>query len=100
MASTLPFWVFLLLVGVLLSILVVGLPGRPTPSGKRGIGGVLTGSVRTAVTGGFLWAFLEVGILSILWGSTTLLLVGDAVSIASKFLTCFILVGSVTNISL
>jgi len=37
------------------------------------------------VIGGFLWGFLEVGILDILWGSTTLLLVGDVVSVASKF---------------
>jgi len=82
--------VFLLLtIGVLLERLGVELPGRLTLSGRRGIGGVLAGSVRTGVTGGFLWNFLEVGILGILWGITTLLLARDAVRVASKFLSCF-----------
>jgi len=86
MAFILLLGVFLLLmIGVLLGGLGVGLLGRPTLSGRRGISSVLAGSVRTGVTGGFLWVFLGVGILGILWGSTTLLLVGDAVSIASKF---------------
>ena len=49
---------------------------------------VLAGIVRTGVTGGSLWDFLGVEILGILWGSTTLLLVGDALSVASKFLIC------------
>jgi len=98
MASIALLGVFLLLVGVLLLVLEVGLPGRPTLSGRKGIGGVFAGIVRTGVTGGFLWVFLGVGILGILWGSTTLLLVGDAVSVASKFLSfysCWLL----TNIS-
>jgi len=77
--------IFLLLtIGVLLGGLWVGLPGRLTLFGRRGIGGVLAGSGRTGVTGGFLWDFLGVGILGILWGSTTLLLAGGAVSVASK----------------
>jgi len=93
-------WVFLLLIiGVLLVGLGVGLPGRLTLSGRRGIGGVLAGSMRTGVTGGFPWVFLAVGILGILWGSTTLLFVGDAMSVASKFSNCFIFIGSLTNIS-
>jgi len=83
--------VFLLLIEVVLSILEVGLLGRPTLSGRRGIGGVLAGSVSPGVTGGFLWDFLGVGILGILWGSTTLLLAGDAVSVASKFLFPFLI---------
>jgi len=37
----------------------------------------------------FSLGFLVVGILGILWGSTTLLLLGDAVSVASKFLSYF-----------
>ena len=41
-------------------------PERLTLSGRRGICGVLAGSVRTGVTGGFLWSFLGVGILGIL----------------------------------
>jgi len=78
MASILLLGVFLLLmIGILLGGLGIGLPGRLTPSGRRGIGGVLAGSVRTGVTSGFLWDFLGVGILGIFWGSTTLLLVGD-----------------------
>ena len=40
--------------------------------------------------GSSLWVFLGFGILDILWGSITLLLVGDVVSIASKFLNCFL----------
>ena len=79
----------LLMIGVLLGGLGVGLPGRLILSGRRGIGGVLAGGVRTSVTGGSLWGFLGVGILGILWRSTTLLLVGDAVSVASKFSNCF-----------
>jgi len=43
------------------------------------------------VIGGFLWGFLGVGILGNLWGSTTLLLAGDAVSVASKFLFPFLI---------
>ena len=79
--------VFLLLTtGILLGGLGVALPGRLIISGRRGISGVLAGSVRTGVIGGFLWDFLGVGILGILWGSTTLLLVGDSMSVASKFL--------------
>jgi len=78
---------FLLITGVLLGGLGVGQPARPTLSGRRGIGGVLAGSVKTGVTSGFLWDFLGVGILGILWGSTTLLLARDAVSVASKFLS-------------
>jgi len=89
MASIPLLGVFLLLVGVLLLVLGVGLPGRPILSGRRGIGGVLAGSVSTDVIGGFPWGFLGVGILGILWGSTTLLLAGDAVSVASKFPNCF-----------
>jgi len=86
MASIPLLGVFLLLtIGVLLGGLGVGLPGKLILSGRRGIGGVLAGSVRTGVTGGSLWAFRGVGILGILWGSTTILLVGDAVSVASKF---------------
>jgi len=74
MASIPLLGVFLLLTtGVLLGGLGVGLTGRLIPSGRRGIGGVLAGSVRTGVTGGSLRAFLGVGILGILWGSTTLL---------------------------
>ena len=92
MASTPLLEVFLFLAGILLGGLGVGLPGRLTLSGGRGIGGVLAGSIRTGVTGGFLWGFLGVGILGILWGSTILLLVGDVVSVASKFfLIAFIL---------
>jgi len=41
------------MIGVLLRGLGVGLPGRPTLSGRRGIGGVLAGSVRTGMIGGF-----------------------------------------------
>jgi len=86
MASIPLLGVFLLLtIGVLLGGLGVGLPGRLTLSGRRGIGGALAGSVRTGVISGFLWDFLRVGILGILWGSTTLLLAADAVSVASKF---------------
>jgi len=47
-------------------MLGVGLLGRPTLSGRRGIGGVLAGSVRTGVPDGFPWSFLGVGILGIL----------------------------------
>jgi len=65
------------------------MPGRPSVSGRRGIGSDLAGSTRTGVTGGFLCDFLGVGILDILWGSTILLLVGDVVSVASKFLCCY-----------
>jgi len=43
-----------LTIEVLLSILGVGLSGRPTLSGRRGIGGVLAGSIRTGVIGGSL----------------------------------------------
>jgi len=75
----------LLMIGVLLRGLRVGLPGRPTLSSRRSIDGVLAGRERTGVTGGFLWVFLMVGILGILWGSTTLLLVRDAGSVESKF---------------
>jgi len=90
MASIPLLGVFLLLmIGVLLGGSGVGLPGRPSLSGRRGIGGVLAGSIRTGVTGGFLWDFLGVGIIDILWGSTTFLLVGDAVSVASKFFCCY-----------
>jgi len=90
----------LLMMGVLLGGLGVGLPGRLILSGKRGIDGILVGSVRTGVTRGFLWGFLGVGILGILWGTTTLLLVGGVVSVASKFfLLLYILIGSFTNIS-
>jgi len=42
------------------------------------------------VTGGFPWDFLGVGILGIFWGSTTLLLGADAVSVASKVPYCSI----------
>jgi len=92
MASIPHLGVFLLLpIGALLGGLGVELPGRLTLSGRRGIGGVLAGSVRTGVIGGFLWGFLGVGILGILWGSTTLLLAGDAVSVASKFLFSFLI---------
>jgi len=92
MASILLLRVFLLpMIGVLLRGLRVGLPGRLTLSGRRGIGGVLAGSVRTGVIGGSLWVFFRVGILGILWGSTTLLLAGDAVSVASKFLIALFL---------
>jgi len=88
MASIPLLGVFLLLItGVLLGGLEVGLPGRLTLSGRRGIDGVLALIVRTGVTSGFLWDFLGVGILGILWGSTTLLLAGDAGSVASKFLS-------------
>jgi len=90
MASTPLLEVFLpLTIGILLGGLGVRLPGRPTLSGRRGIGGILAGSVRTGVIGGYLWDFLGVGILSILWGSTTLLLVEDAMSVASKFLSIY-----------
>jgi len=90
MASIPLLGVFLLLtIGVLLGGLGVGLLERLTLSGRRGIGGVLAGSVRTGVTSGFLWGFLGVGILGILWGSTTLLLVGDAESVTSKFLSVY-----------
>ena len=99
MASIPLLGVFLFTIGVLLGSLGVGLPGRLTLSGRRGIGGVLAGSVRTGVTGGFLWGFLGVGILGILWGSTTLLLVGDAVSVQVSFLIAFIFICSFTNIS-
>jgi len=92
MASIPYLGVFLLLtIGALLGGLGVGLPGRLTLSGRRGIGGVLAGSVRTGVIGGFLWGFLGVGILGILWGRTTHLLARDAVSIASKFLFSFLI---------
>ena len=64
------------MIGVALEGLRVGLPGRPTLSSRRGIDGVLGGSVRTGVTGGSLWVFLGVRILYILYGSTNLLLVG------------------------
>jgi len=85
MASIPLLGVFLLLtIGVLLGILELGLSGRPTLSGRRCIGGVLAGSIRTGVIGSSLWDFLGVGILGILWGSTTLLLVGDAISVTSK----------------
>jgi len=95
MALTPLLGVFLLLItGVLLEGLGVGLLGRLTLSGRRGIGGVLAGSVRTGVIVGSLWDFLGVGILGILWGSTTLLLAGDAKSVATKFLIIFILIGS------
>ena len=73
------------MIGVLLGGLGVGLLGRLILSSRRGIGGVLARSVRTGIIGGFLWDFLGVGILGILWGSTTLLFAGDAVSVASKF---------------
>jgi len=67
MASIPLLGVFLLLmIGVLLGGLGVGLLGRLTLSGRRGIGGVLAGSVRTGVIGGSLWVFLGVGILGIL----------------------------------
>jgi len=86
MASIPPLGVFLLLTtGVLLGGLGVGLPGRLIPSSRRGIGGVLARSLRTGVIGGFPWDFLGVGILGILWGSTTLLLAGNVVRVASKF---------------
>jgi len=89
MASTLLLGVFLLpLIGVLLRGLGVGLLGRLTFSGRRGIGGVVARSVRTGVIGGAIWGFLGVQILGILWGSTTFLLAGDAVSVASKFPNC------------
>jgi len=72
MASIPLLGVFLLLITeVLLGGLGVGLLGRLTLSGRRGIGGVLALSVRTGVTGGFLWDFLVVGILGILRGSTS-----------------------------
>jgi len=74
---------------ILLGGLGIGLLGRFIPSCRRGIGGVLAGSVRTGMIGGSLWVFLGVGILDILWGRTTLLLVGNAVSFASKFLSYF-----------
>jgi len=57
--------VFLLSAGLLLGILEVALLGRLTLSGRRGIGGVLAGSVRTGVIGGSLAVFLGVGILGI-----------------------------------
>jgi len=100
MASIPLLGVFLLSVGIRLGGLEVELLGRLILSGRRGIGGVLAGSVRTGVIGGSLWVFLGVGILGILWGSTTLLLVGDTKSVVSKFflLPC-ILIGSFTNIS-
>jgi len=66
MASIPLLGVFLLSVGVLLLDLGVGLLGRLILCGRRGIGGVLAGSVRTGVTGGSLWDFLGVGILGIL----------------------------------
>jgi len=86
MASTPLLGVFLPpITGILLGGLGVGLSGRLTLSGRRGISGVFAGSIRTGVTGGFLWGFLGVGILGILYVSTALPLVGDAVSVASKF---------------
>jgi len=86
MASTPLLGVFLLLlIVVLFGVLEVGLPGRPTLSGRKGIGGVLAWSVRTGVTSGFPWGFLEVEILGTLWGSTTLLLVWNTVSVVSNF---------------
>jgi len=86
MASIPLLGVFLLLtISVLLKGLEVGLLGRLTLSGWRGIVGVLAGCIRTGVTGGIPWHFLGVGILGILWGGTTLLFVGDGASIASKF---------------
>jgi len=92
--------VFLLSVEILLLDLGVGLLERLILSGRRIIGAVLAGSVRTGVTGGSPWDFLGVGILGILWGSTTLLLVGGAVSVASKFfLLLYTLIGSYTNIT-
>jgi len=100
--ASIPLWkVFLLLtIGVPLGGLRVGLPGRLTLSGRRGIGGVLAGRARTGGPGGSLWVFLGVRIAGILWGSTTLLLVGDAMSIASKFLFPFLfLLLALTNIS-
>ena len=87
----------LLMIGVLLGGLGVGLLGTLILSGRRGIAGVLAGSVRTGVTGGFPWGFLGVGILGILWGSTTLLLAGGVVSVASQFL--FPLLLALANIS-
>jgi len=101
MASIPLLGVFLLTIGVLFGGLGVGLLGRLILSGRRGIDGVLARSVRTGVIGGFLWGFLGVGILGILWGSTTLLLVGDAVSVASKSFPCYFLffLALVANIS-
>jgi len=58
--------VFLLpMIGVLLEDLGFGLLGRPTLSGRGDIGCVLAGSVRTGMTGGFPWGFLDLGILFI-----------------------------------
>jgi len=100
MALTPLLGIFLLLItGILLEGLVVELPGRPTLSGRRGIGDVHARSIRTGVTGGSLWDFLGVGILGILKRSTTLLLVGDAVSIASKFLVTYYYSWLLPNIS-
>jgi len=83
MASILLLVVFLLLlIGVLLGVLGVGPLEWLFLCGKRGIGGVLAGSVKTGMPGGFL----RVAILGILWGCTTLLLAGDVGSVASKFL--------------
>jgi len=78
--------VLLLVIGILLGGSGVGLLVRPTLPDSRSIGGVLTGSVRTGLAGGFSWGFLEDGILRILWGSATLLLVGGVVNVAIKFL--------------
>jgi len=92
--------VFLLTIGVLLVGLGVGLLGRLILSGRRDIGSVRAESVWTGMTGGCHWVFLLVGMLGILLGSTTLLLIGDAVSVASKFfLLLYMLIGSFTNIS-
>jgi len=89
----------LLTIGILLGGVGHGRLGRLILSGRRGIGGIIAGSVRIGLTGGILWDFLGVRILGILWGSATLLLVGDAVSVASKFfLLLYILIGSITNI--
>jgi len=79
----------LLMIGVLLGGLGVGLPARLTLSGGRGIVGIIVGGVRTGMIGSFLCGFLGVGILGILWGSTTRLFDGDIVCIAIKFVNCF-----------
>jgi len=53
MASILLLKVFLpLIIRVLLGDFEVGLPGKPTLSDRRGIGSVLTCSVRTGMTSG------------------------------------------------
>jgi len=74
------------MIGIFLGGLGVGLPDNPILSGRNGIGGLLAGFIRTAVIGCFVWVFLGVWILGILWRNTTLLLVGNIVSVASKFL--------------